>query len=650
MCQPVVVGGTQDDVEIDDAPSRSRPWLQGAVLGLPLVLFAAAAWAHRNVIDDGFIYLRIVHQVLAGHGPVFNTGERVEAFTSPLWLAILAVADALTPIRLEWLAVVLGIVATLAGLVLAMIGAAKLSRLTDKNAFLIPFGVIVLVVLIPMWFYASSGLETGIAFLWLGAALWVLATWSVSSSRLPWWGALILGLGWLVRPELALYTIAFLVTVLCLQRGDSWGARLRLLAIALALPAAYQLFRMGYYGALVANTAVDKEATTMRWVRGWRYFIDFIRPYGLVVPLVLLAAGGWVPLALRLRRGGDSRGLGIVVAIVAAGLLNGLYVVAIGGDYEHARLFLPALFALCAPVAVIPFARAHAIALGLVPWAFLAFISLRPPATKPGVNFALPQAGLVTTNDLGLGPGDDAATGVANADVLYQKDFKSLKSVELPLAAGVPRPIAVVEGIGVGPYALGTHLQVFDLLGLADPVTSHLENGKWTGVLPYPGHEKQLPRPWIAARLAPSDTTVDPNRLPDIAFPRIAQTTGAAFQQQVADARAALSCAPIKRLERSADAPLTVGRFLRNIVDSFSNTSLRFSPNPEIALRELCGGKTSAMAMTSPTGPTPAPTVEAADASRSAAIVTTPAATGLPPAQVREDDRPAPVVAVSGFV
>ena len=57
----------------------------------------------------------------------------------------------------------------------------------------------------------------------------------------------MLGLGWLVRPELVMYSVAFLAVVLALQwRTDTWRQRVRLLAAAAALPVAYQVFRMGY--------------------------------------------------------------------------------------------------------------------------------------------------------------------------------------------------------------------------------------------------------------------------------------------------------------------------------------------------------------------------------------------------------------------
>lgn len=210
-----------------------------------------------------------------------------------------------------------------------------------------------------MWFYAPSGLETGLVFLWLGACLWILASWSQTDvDRLPSIGGVVLGLGWLVRPELVLYSIAFLGTVVAVQWGSQpWRGRLRVIGAALALPAAYQIFRMGYYGALVSNTAIAKEGTHLRWERGARYFVDFIGAYWLWIPLLLLAAGAYVPLALMLRRAQRRRAFAVVAAFIVGGVLNALYVVAVGGDYEHARLLLPPLFALCAPVAVVPATR-----------------------------------------------------------------------------------------------------------------------------------------------------------------------------------------------------------------------------------------------------------------------------------------------------
>ncbi|HET9771371.1 MAG TPA: arabinosyltransferase, partial [Acidimicrobiia bacterium] len=93
------------------SPVRSR--LPAAVTavslaGAPAVL-AVLGWQRRWVAEDGFITLRVVRQLEAGHGPVFNAGERVEASTSVLWTVLLAVVHQVIRVRLEVLAVGLGL-------------------------------------------------------------------------------------------------------------------------------------------------------------------------------------------------------------------------------------------------------------------------------------------------------------------------------------------------------------------------------------------------------------------------------------------------------------------------------------------------------------------------------------------------------------
>ncbi|WP_405614047.1 hypothetical protein [Streptomyces sp. NBC_00076] len=68
--------------------------LRVAVWSLPAVLVAFAGFRRRWMSDDAFIYVRTVRQVLAGNGPVFNPGERVESSTGTLWQWLLVVAGA----------------------------------------------------------------------------------------------------------------------------------------------------------------------------------------------------------------------------------------------------------------------------------------------------------------------------------------------------------------------------------------------------------------------------------------------------------------------------------------------------------------------------------------------------------------------------
>ena len=69
---------------------RARRRVAGfALLAAPVVLVLVAGWSRRWLNEDAYINLRVVDQVFAGHGPVFNTGERVEASTSPAWIGVL---------------------------------------------------------------------------------------------------------------------------------------------------------------------------------------------------------------------------------------------------------------------------------------------------------------------------------------------------------------------------------------------------------------------------------------------------------------------------------------------------------------------------------------------------------------------------------
>ena len=53
---------------------------------VPVVIVLVGAWVYRWVDEDAFINFRIIDNLLAGHGLVFNLGERVEVDSDPLWL------------------------------------------------------------------------------------------------------------------------------------------------------------------------------------------------------------------------------------------------------------------------------------------------------------------------------------------------------------------------------------------------------------------------------------------------------------------------------------------------------------------------------------------------------------------------------------
>ncbi len=280
----------------------------------------------------------------------------------------------------------------------------------SRDTFFVPFGAIVFVAVLPVWIYATSGLEGGLTFGWLGACLWILADWTrTPDRRMTAPRAVILGLGWLVRPELVLTSAAFLVLVLGVQWSqDRWRDRARIVAAMIALPVAYQVFRMGFYGSLVPGTAVAKEGGSANLSRGWDYLLDFAKPYWLWFAALVMLAGGYLPMCFALVERGRRRALLVVLTFAGIGVVNAAYLTLVGGDYLHARLLLPAFFTVCAPVAVIPATRRHLAGLVLVPWAIIAALALRPPQVRTdnfvANGFIAPRTFLVTADDQGWGP------------------------------------------------------------------------------------------------------------------------------------------------------------------------------------------------------------------------------------------------------
>jgi arabinofuranosyltransferase len=376
----------------------TRPRISAALLALPAALLVVLGWTHRWVSDDGFINFRVADHLLHGNGPVFNAGERVEVFTSPLWIAILAVADGLLWFaEVEWISVVLGIALSGLGLLAATFAAARLARDAGGGSLVLPLGALVVVALPPFWDYATSGLETGLSLAWLGVAFWLLV--GVHHEQIAGEGApdrrftvaaVVVGLGPLVRPDLALFALGFLA-VLAALRWPAGGRRVAaLVAVAAAIPLAYQLFRMAYFGAIVPNTAFAKEAGRAWWDQGWDYLENLADPYLLVLPVALLLVACGAEVVRAVRRHQVATALAFALPTLC-GLLHALYVVRVGGDFMHGRLLLPSLFGALLPFAAVAPRdwRVYALPVAAVlVWSVVVGVSTKPPpgfvTVKPG--------------------------------------------------------------------------------------------------------------------------------------------------------------------------------------------------------------------------------------------------------------------------
>lgn len=552
-----------------------------ALLVTPPVVFAILGWSRRWNSDDAFINFRIIDNLVEGRGLVYNVGERVEGGTSPLWIGILSLADVISPIRLEWLAVGLGLCLSVAGLVLAQRGARLLWAANHR--FVAPVGTALVAVLSPFWDFATSGLETGLTFGWLGLSFYLLcrvATSSAHHSRRWFVLPAIFGLGPLIRPDLGLFTVAFVASLLI---TSAWQKKWHVTVTAAAvIPVAYQIFRMAYFGILVPNTALAKEAGSPRLGAGLEYAADLVTTYALWFPLGLLIAAV-VPTALRHIKTQSRTDIRtpVVLATLVAAIAHVSYVVYVGGDFMHGRLLLPGLFALTMPVAMLPLTKKYAALFApVLVWAIACGTTLRTQG--PIGDIADERAFYVgvakhdhpvTTDDFeksslyaeGLSMRRMAQAG---DDAVY--DITEAGFREVAPSSNIGRPVVAPGSIGVVGYVAGPDVYVLDRLGLTDVVGARLQVDHSRRI----GHQKSLPAEWIVARFVPADSDFRD----DIS------------REGVAAARDALNCAPMKAVVQGTSGRLNLREIRENLAGSISRSRLRFPSDPAAAERQLCGG------------------------------------------------------------
>jgi arabinofuranosyltransferase len=576
-------------------PLGRRAWAAVAVGG-PALIAMAMGWHQRWVGDDGMIYTRTVRQILAGHGPVFNVGERAEASTGTLWQWLVAAGTWAAGRDPAFVSVVLGILLTGTGYALAVAAARRAVRpLTPLTTGpLLPLGMLVLLAVKADWDYASSGLENGLSAGWIGLAWWRLvaardlagqdSAGRDAQRRQPgrrvYVTAFVLGLGPLVRPDLAVVSAVFLAALWWILRPPVARA-LALLGTAVAAPAAYEVFRAGYYGVLVPLPALTKEASDAVWTRGFTYLANFADPYRLWLPLMLLAALAACAPRRALRPE--------LLAPPVAGLLSWLYVCRVGGDFMHGRVLLPGLLLLMLPLCAVPVTRpaARAATAGLVVWTVLCALLWRPPASSGSPYLILDEQAeyrIYTAaahpvsqaahalRDKPLRPALAAARAAGRPVLLLQTPASNGRFVRLPLARGVGAPVAGVYDL-LGYNGIVTPLGgvSVDPLGLAYPLVAHQARAtvRTDG---RSGHEKPVDPAWIVADYTPPGTPVpagvDPAR--------------------VRAARHALACGPLADLQASVRAPLTPARFWHNLTGAWSRTAFRYPDDPLRAEQTLC--------------------------------------------------------------
>ncbi|RPJ85047.1 MAG: hypothetical protein EHM13_02270, partial [Acidobacteria bacterium] len=247
-----MIDQTSDEAE----PATTR---QGVILlaaGTAVILAWAAIW-WRFTLDDTYISLRYADNLARGHGAVFNLGERVEGYSSPLWVLLLAIPQAA-----GWNALpVAKAVGVLCAVGLPVLLFSTLRRLQCRS--LIAGAAALWLASVPgIHAYASSGMETLAFALAVALAVALPAFWP--RPPVPPGGVLVLLVVVAVlRPEGLFLAVALGV----FWYGVGGRARLGVLA-ALVVLSALVLARYHYYGTWLPNTYLAKTSPLVHAVIG----------------------------------------------------------------------------------------------------------------------------------------------------------------------------------------------------------------------------------------------------------------------------------------------------------------------------------------------------------------------------------------------
>jgi hypothetical protein len=288
------------------ASSRSLPGTGFVLLLAALAMIVVWAWLWwPNTIDDAYITYRYAEHVAHGLGAVYNPGERVEGFSSPLWMAVLA-AGVRLGLGAEPLSKALGLVAALFSIVTIYVALAR-----ARVGALLAGATALLVASLPsLHFYTTSGLETVAMAAALVAATAGVANLERTPLRRPVLVIALLAAATL-RPEGVVLAFVALAAWRIWGGETDAGPLAALIGVTLAV---LLVVRHAYYGAWVPTTFHVKPPPLARlvlahdpaaiaaMVRAWRTNVwsglDEIG--GLVmVPLAALAfrARGWPAVA-----------------------------------------------------------------------------------------------------------------------------------------------------------------------------------------------------------------------------------------------------------------------------------------------------------------------------------------------------------------
>ncbi|BDI30443.1 hypothetical protein CCAX7_24940 [Capsulimonas corticalis] len=331
------------------APARLAPYV---------ILLIAAYLTFGFSVDDAFITYRYASNLAAGHGPVFNIGQRVEGFSSPLHLLLSAMLLTVAPsvdilFKGKLLSLIFGVA------VIAILGrVAPRFGLSERGAVA---AQCLVAANINFAMAAVNGLETTLyALLVVIAATRFVA--ECEGEETGWRAcrsAALLFLALLARPDaLLLFAALLIVRVMSVrERPQGIAGAARWAAVFIAPTLLLTAARVAYYGSPLPNTYYAKNVAISYGIKnGIPYLLHGLTPFyrrandANVIKSVLSGHGGlgaalfaisipifWGLAALGFWRTKKNVGSQVCAAVIGA---LAVFVLRSGGDWMSGWRFM----------------------------------------------------------------------------------------------------------------------------------------------------------------------------------------------------------------------------------------------------------------------------------------------------------------------
>lgn len=494
------------DLHPAEAPERSAPTRPpSALYALTTCVFTYLFVTHAWMVDDAYITLRTVDHFVNGRGLVWNVGERVQAYTHPLWMFLMSIPYAVT--RESFYTIILLSFAVCLATLASVRHAFTRAAMPDWSAALV---VTLLVSSKAIMDWSSSGLENPLTNLFLalfyGEFLFMSEMRDAPrNTRL----FVLAGLSFVNRQDTLLLMLPACAYLLYAHRRD-WRRTLRRPVLLGALPAvAWVMFAVVYYGSPYPNTLFAKfrgVGLTSKEVFGAGFLYSYKTLTADPITFIVMA----LAVVLAVREGTRRE------RVAAAGIVvYYLYVTFVGaatthmmGRYFSGPMMLAAL--VCASRLRAPREAGALVGLAVI-------LAVVTPASTLKVGTPAYQLG---------GPGDWDVLDLRQ--MTFNEGGASLSSFHIPrrlphhswYEAGrafrlSPERVHVGglangRAMGYCGFAAGPDKHIIDVLGLTDPLVARLprEPGRdWN-----PGHvERVLPEGYVESVRLGQNRIVDPS-------------------------------------------------------------------------------------------------------------------------------------------